>query len=180
MLYKCYLISDFKRNEKMYINNSIRKYILLGITVILLIGIVIASVLAKKQNEEFEKENFIYQQALEMYQSENYEGAKMLISDLVMEHDDSEIVNYLAGLIDASNNDFTSAAVYMQKSLDINPYKVEEPMFMLQFGEILFRAERFEDAKLVLDRCNESNWSPEDYPEYQSQVQDMLKQIENM
>lgn len=164
----------------MYIKDVYRKYILLGVVIFVIIGILIANILEKKQNAAFETEDFMYQQVLEMYRSENFEGAKLLISDLVTEHSDSEIVNYLAGLIDASKNEYNSAAVYMQKALDINPYKVEEPMFMLQFGEILFKAERIEDAKLVLNRCKDANWEPDDYPDYQAQIQDMLTQIENM
>ncbi|KYG90270.1 hypothetical protein A0U40_08510 [[Bacillus] sp. KCTC 13219] len=164
----------------MHINEVTRKYILLGIVVLILGGLSVANVLASKQNTKFETEDFIYQQALQMYRSESYTEAKLLISDLLLEHADSEMINYLAGLIDASNGEYTSAAIYMQKALDINPHKVEEPMFMLQFGEVLFLSERFDDAKIVLNRCKESDWQPDDYPDYQAQVQDMLTQIENM
>lgn len=161
-------------------NHVISKYILLGTTAVIIVGIIVASILANKQNERFEAENQVYQQAVELYRSENFEGAKLLIKDLVIERSKSEVVNHLAALIYARNDEYTSAAVYMQKALDINPYNVEEPIFMFQFGEILLRAERIEDAKVVLNHCKESNWEPEGHPEYQAQVQDMLKQIENM
>lgn len=164
----------------MQISTVNRKYILLMITAFLVVGIIVANILANKQDKEFEMDNVLYQQAIEMYQAGNYEEAKLVISGLVMEQADSEVVNQLAGLIEASNNEYSAAAVYMQKALDINPYKVEEPMFMLQFGEILLRAERLQDAKLVLNRCKDSNWEPNDYPDYQAQVQDLLSQIENM
>lgn len=164
----------------MQISSVKRKYILLGHTAVLLIGIFIANIIANKQDSEFEIKDHLYQQAVEMYQSGNYEEAQLVISELVRKHADSEVVNQLAGLIEARNSEYASAVVYMQKALDINPYKVEEPMFMLQFGEILLRAERLQDAKLVLNRCKDSNWEPNDYPDYQAQVQDLLLQIENM
>lgn len=103
-----------------------------------------------------------------------------MISDLIIEKADSEMVNYLAALIAGQNGDFPAAVVFMQKTLDINPYNVERPIFMLQFGEMLFSAEKYEEAKIVLQRCIDAGWAPEDYPEYQEQVQGMLLQMENM
>ena len=73
-----------------------------------------------------------------------------------------------------------SAAVHMQKTLDINPHKVEDAMFMLQFGEILFFAQRYDNAKTVLTRCQESGWVPAEYPEYQQRVQELLTAIEQV
>ncbi|WP_342473092.1 tetratricopeptide repeat protein [Metasolibacillus sp. FSL H7-0170] len=164
----------------MNISEKTRKYILLGLVVFILGGLLIANVLASKQNETFQTEDFLYQQAIQFYQAGNYDEAQKLIADLVAEKANSEMVNYLAGLNAASLGEYSAAAIYMQKALDINPHNVEAPMFMLQFGEILFSAERYDDAKIVLERCKEWNWQPEDYPEYQEQVQGMLTQIENM
>lgn len=164
----------------MHLKNKTRKYILLGIIAFIFVGIIAANILANKQDATFETEEFIYQQAVQQYQSGNYAEAQKLIADLVVEKADSEQVNYLAGLIAASVGEYPSAAVYMQKALDINPHNVEAPMFMLQFGEVLFSAKRFDDAKIVLERCKEWNWMPEDYPQYQEQVQEMLTEIENM
>lgn len=64
--------------------------------------------------------------------------------------------------------------------MDINPHKVEDPMFMLQFGEVLLFAERFGDSKIVLEKCREWGWIPESYPTYQERVTELLTQIENM
>ncbi len=162
-----------------HIKSSARKYILLGIIIFILLGLFIASILAKKQDDTFETEQLLYGQALQLYEAGDYVGAQSVIADLTKERTDSEVVNYLGGLIEAQNGNYKAAATLMQKSLDLKPYKVEDPMFMLQFGEILLHAERYEDAKKVLERCKESKWEPEDYPEYQTHVQAMLNQIEN-
>lgn len=163
----------------MYIKEVTRKYIFIGLLILIIIGVIVANILAKKQDEEFATEDFLYNQALQLYKDGDYERAQLLVSELTIERADSEIVNYLAGLIAASNNEYESASILMQKSLDINPYKVENAIFMLQFGEILFLAKRYEDAKIVLNRCKDAGWTPEDYPDYQEQVQNMLTQIEN-
>ena len=70
--------------------------------------------------------------------------------------------------------------ILMQKAMDINPHNVENAMFMLQFGEMLLFAERFEDAKMVLARCQESGWVPEEYPTYQERVQELLTYVETI
>lgn len=164
----------------MSINESSRKYVLLGLIAFIIIGLIVSSFLGKKQDEVFETENFLYQQALQLYEAGEYTNAQNIISDLLVKKSDSEIINYLGGLIAASNQEYSSAAILMQKALDINPHLVEAPMFMIQFGEILFHAERFDDARIVLERCREWDWVPEEYPNYQEQVREMLMQIENM
>ena len=85
----------------------------------------------------------------------------------------------MGGLIAAINQDYKKAAILMQKTLDLNPYKVEDPIFMLQMGEIFYRAERYEDAKVVLTRCKEMGWEPEQFPNYQQKVSELLSSIEN-
>ncbi|WP_107942056.1 tetratricopeptide repeat protein [Metasolibacillus fluoroglycofenilyticus] len=157
-----------------------RKYILLSLLIFVMVGFIVATVLANKQNQIFETEDFLYQQTIQLYQAGNYTEAQSLIADLTIENGDSEMVNYLAGLIAANLGEYSAAAIYMQKTLDINPHNVEVPMFMLQFAEVLFSAERYADAKVVLERCKEWNWQPQDYPGYQEQVQGMLAQIENI
>lgn len=157
-----------------------RKYILLGIILFVVVGLFTANILAKKQDEKFAVEDLLYTQALQLYEAGDYKQAETMIEDLIKEQADSEVVNHLGGLIAASNGDYKAASVFMQKSLDLNPYKVENAMFMLQFGEILLNAERFKEAKIILQHCQEVGWAPEEYPEYQEQLQNMLKQLENL
>lgn len=164
----------------MNIKESTRKYILASFVVFVVGSLIVANVLAKKQDEVFSTEDILYQQAIQLYEEGNYSDAQTLISDLITEKADSEMVNYLAALITGQNGDFSAAVVFMQKVLDINPYNVERPIFMLQFGEMLFSAQKYEEAKIVLQRCVDAGWAPDDYPGYQEQVQGMLLQMENM
>ena len=103
-----------------------------------------------------------------------------MVNALLLKQPKSEVANYLGGLISADNGDYKQSVILLQKTLDINPYKVEDPMFMLPFGEVLFFAERYDDAKVVLEKCREWGWVPESYPTYQERVTELLTQIENM
>ena len=157
-----------------------RKYILLGIVAFIIMGFITAKVLASKQDEEFLLNDQLYQQVSQLYSEDNYLEAGELINDLLLRAPNSEMVNYLGGVITANLGDYKRSVILLQKTLDINPYMVEDEMFMLQFGEVLFFAERYEDAKIVLEKCSESGWIPEEYPTYQDRVTELLTQIENM
>lgn len=164
----------------MQFTESTRKYILIGFVAFIIVGFITAKVLASKQDEEFVVDDTLYQQASELYNEGKYPAAGELINELLLRQPNSEIVNYLGGLNSANNGDYKQSVVLLQKTLDINPHKVEDPMFMLQFSEALFFAERYNDSKIVLEKCREWGWVPESYPTYQERVMELLTQIENM
>lgn len=157
-----------------------RKYILLTIVGVIIIGIIVAKWMGSEQDEQFTYEDQLYSTVVQYVNEGNAKEASTEIQELLKTQPDSEVVNYIAAIVYANTEDMTAAAVHMQNALDINPHKVEDAMFMLQFGEILFFAERYDDAKTVLTRCQEWGWVPEEYPEYQQRVQELLMTIEQV
>ncbi|WP_068986201.1 MULTISPECIES: tetratricopeptide repeat protein [Lysinibacillus] len=164
----------------MTITEPVRKYILSGIVACVVIGLIVANVLASKQDEDFSSNDILYSQAIQLQAEGNYEDAWNAVSKVLKTEPNSEIANYLAGIIAVNRGDVKQAAIYMQKTLDINPYKVEDATFMIQLGEIFVAAEKYEEAKIVLLRCQESGWAPEEIPNYQDHVATLLAQIENL
>lgn len=163
----------------MRLTESTRKYILFGFVVFIILGVITAKVMAGQQDEDFVSQNTLYQQATQFYSEGNYGEASKELQQLLKKQPNSEIVNYMAALASASNGEVKQSATLMQKVLAINPHKVEDAMFMLQFGEILTLAERYTDAKVVLIRCKQSAWAPAEYPDYQTRVAQLLTEIEN-
>jgi len=163
----------------MTITEPVRKYILSGIVACVVIGLIVANVLASKQDEDFSSNDILYSQAIQLQAEGNYEDAWNAVSKVLKTEPNSEIANYLAGIIAVNRGDVKQAAIYMQKTLDINPHKVEDATFMIQLGEIFVAAEKYEEAKIVLLRCQESGWAPEEIPNYQDHVAALLAQIEN-
>ncbi|MER2190022.1 MAG: hypothetical protein ABS951_03605 [Solibacillus sp.] len=157
-----------------------RRYILVGMVAFIVIGIFTAKILGSKQDEQFMYEDALYAQANQMYQEGNYIDAMVFSNELLELQPKSEDANYLGALIAAQTGEYKQAAILLQKTMDLNPYKVEDSIFMLQFGEILFMAERHDDAKVVLEKCREMGWVPEELPTYQERVTKLLTQIENM
>ena len=163
----------------MEFKESTRKYILIGLVLVIVIGLVSAKVLGKKQDEDFAMDDALYQQVSQLYSEGAYEEAAQYSAELLKRQPDSEVVNYLGGLIAANTGETEQAAILLQKTLDINPHKVEDAMFMLQFGEVLVSAERLADAKIVLEKCREMAWAPAEYPTYQERVTQLLTEIES-
>lgn len=164
----------------MNLNESIRRYILLGIVGFIILGVIVANFKANGQDEQFLLEDDLFQQASQMASTGNYDEAAKYIKDLLKLQPDSEEVNYLGGIIATNLGDFNQSAILLQKTLDLNPYLVENAVFMLQLGESLYKAERYEDAKIVLTRCQEAGWAPEEIPNYQTLVTELLNSIEKM
>lgn len=156
-----------------------RRYILVGMVAFIIIGIFTAKILGNKQDEQFMYEDMLYAQASQLYEEGNYIDALGLSNELLELQPGSEAVNYLGAMISAQVGEYKQAAILLQKTMDINPYKVDDSIFMLQFGEILFYVERFEDAKKVLENCKERGWMPEEVPNYQQHVEDLLTKINN-
>lgn len=155
-----------------------RRYILLAIVGVIIVGIFLSEWLGSKQDEQFLYEDQLFNTVQEYVNNGRGQEALPYLQELLETHANSEAVNYMAALVYADTEDMNASAVHMQKVIDINPYKVEDAIFMIQFGEILFFTERYDDAETVLIRCQDSGWMPESFPEYQQRVQQLLDEIE--
>lgn len=161
----------------MFLIEKNRKYILLGIITFIILGILMAKVLGNKQDEQFMYEDMLYAQASQMYQEGDYDGALSISNELLKLKPRSEAVNYLGALIAANIGEYKQASILLQKTLDINPYKVDNPVFMLQYGEVLFSAERYIDSKIVLKNIRDRGFEPQEVPGYQERVVELLNLI---
>ncbi|MER1984374.1 MAG: hypothetical protein ABS948_00645 [Solibacillus sp.] len=155
-----------------------RRYILVGMVAFIIVGIFTAKMLGSKQDEQFAYEDMLYAQANQMYQDGNYIDATVMIIELLELQPKSESANYLGAMIAANTGEYKQSAILLQKTMDLNPYNVEKPMFILQLGEILLLAERYEDAKIVLERCRDWGGIPAEYPDYQEHVAQLLLEVE--
>ncbi|MFP3919805.1 hypothetical protein U5N28_18530, partial [Lysinibacillus telephonicus] len=164
----------------MQFRESTRKYILIGMVAFIVLGLIVAKVMAKSQDEQFATEELLFQKATQLSSEGNFKEASVYINELLKTKSDSEDVNYLGALISVNIGEIDQAVILFQKTMDLNPHRVEDPMFMLQFGETLFKVGRYDDAKIVLARCKESAWAPREIPNYQTKVSEILKSIEEI
>lgn len=160
----------------MNITDTTMRYVVASIVLVLLVGLIYTSSSGKKQDEKFATEQATYNQALQYVQEGQYDQALPLLQQVEKEQADSVPVKYYTGLTFANSGDWAGAVKVFKQVLDLNPYKVEDSMFMLQFAEILVYAEKKDEAKIVLERCKTLP-VPAEMPEYQTHIQTLLTQI---
>ena len=153
----------------MKINDLSRKYIVIGFSLFVLIGLITASIMGKKQDKAFEVDEVEYSNIVQQFQEGNYTDALNKSVTLENSQASSEQVNYLIALTAANLGQFEKSLRHMQRTLDINPHRVEDSMFMLQYAEFLVMENQKDEAEIVLDLCVTLP-IPEDFPEYQERV----------
>ncbi|MEK5146073.1 tetratricopeptide repeat protein [Psychrobacillus sp. FSL K6-4615] len=144
--------------------------------VVLILGIFYASKSSEKQDEQFFKEQATFNQAIDYFQGGQYELAIPLLTKVGKEQPESEVVKYYLALALSNTGEWSSASQEYQEVLNVNPYKVKDSMFMIQFAEVLLNAEKFEEAKVVLERC-QTLPIPDQMPDYQEFVNILLMQV---
>ncbi|MBD7984593.1 hypothetical protein H9649_08380 [Sporosarcina sp. Sa2YVA2] len=153
-----------------------RLYILILIIVVLIMGLLVAFFIGKKQDKAFKNEDALYGAMVQHIEEKKFEDALILAEGIKEQQKKSEILNYATALIYGNTGDFDQAARNMQRALDLNPHKVEDSIFMLQFAEMLLFAERNEDAAVVLEKCATLP-IPESYPQYMERIEQLQGQL---
>ncbi|MCM3636535.1 hypothetical protein M3152_02295 [Sporosarcina luteola] len=160
----------------MRIQESNRRYIFLGSVLFVLIAIFVANVMGKSQDKVYVADEALYNEMVTQLQQGQYELALEKFHRLEKQQENSEVANYIVGLAAANAGHINMGVQHFQRVLDINPHKVEDSMFMLQFAELLVMANMMEEAEIVLERC-EMLPTPEDFPQYQETILEMKKLI---
>ncbi|MDP4086533.1 MAG: hypothetical protein Q8934_18280 [Bacillota bacterium] len=146
------------------------------LVIVLVFGLGYAFFSGKKQDEQFANVQAIYNQSLQLYKQGQYGKALPLLRQVEGIQTDSYAVRYNTGLALANTRDWNGAATEFKNVLDINPNNVEDPVFMLQFAEILTFAKKNDEAKMVLARC-ENLPIPQQIPDYKNEVNVLLAQL---
>lgn len=153
-----------------------RKLILLGLVLFIGIGTIYTYIAGKKQDKRYVGDYQSYQMSLAQMQESKLEQPKKELMNLHHAYPDQANITWNLGLAFAMEGDMEKAALYYQKAVDQRPFIVQEPMFSLQFAQILFGVEEYEVAKKYLEHCK-TLAIPE---EFISSVDELLAQIETI
>lgn len=153
-----------------------RKLILLGLVLFIGIGTIYTYQQGKKQDKKFRADYQGYQLSLAQMQDKNVDGAIEQLMELHNRYPDQANLTRNLGLAYAIKGEMEKAALYYQKAVDTRPFIVRDPMFSLQFAEILFAQEEYTGAKQYLDNCKTIG-VPE---EFDSRVDELLAYIETI
>ncbi|MEH7526429.1 hypothetical protein V7149_24665 [Bacillus sp. JJ1503] len=153
-----------------------RKLMLLGLVIFVGIGIFYSYKVGKKQDKGFVEDYQSYQLSLTQMQEENYDGAKDQLTKLHNKYPDQASITRNLGLLYAIEGDKDKAALYYQKAVDQRPFIIQDPMFSLQFAEILLSIEENAAAKEYLEYSKKQG-IPE---EFKGHVEELLAYLETI
>lgn len=159
------------------ISHNGRKILFLLIILFTICTFVVASQLGKQQDEQFTLEQKLYEQANALFNTGAYEEAVKLTNELVIRYKDSEILNYLHASILSELDEHEKAKYFFEQTLELNPYLVEDPVFMLDFGTILKNGNYKTEALIVFEHCLEMDWDPEEYPTYKEIITKHIEEL---
>jgi Tfp pilus assembly protein PilF len=153
-----------------------RKLILLGLVIFVGAGTFYTYQQGKKQDERSIKDLQTYNLSLSDLREEKYDEAQEKLLDLHSSYPDQADITWKLGLSYAVDGDMEKAALYYQKTVDLRPFIIQEPLFSLQFAEILISNEEYKAAKQYLEHCKAIG-VPEDHA---GRVDELLAYIESI
>ena len=148
----------------------------MGLALFVILVLITASIIGNKQDIAFQNNNVLYGLMTQQLQEGNYSDALVAAEVLGESQKSSEVVNYFTALAAINLGEIDKALMYMQRALNINPHKVEDSMFMLQYAEMLVEAEKKAEAIQVLERCEVLS-VPESYPDYKERILQLQEQL---
>ncbi|TQR18152.1 tetratricopeptide repeat protein [Psychrobacillus soli] len=160
----------------MNITDTATRYIVVGIIAMLILGLGYTSFSGAKQDEQYEAEQEIYKHSLDLIEEEQFDQALLYLKQVEENYPESANVKYNLAITYANIGEWNNAAQEYKRVLDLNPYRVEDSLFMLQYGSVLLNANKNDEAKIVFERC-QTLPIPEQMPNYQEQVNELLMQI---
>ncbi|WP_231584141.1 tetratricopeptide repeat protein [Domibacillus indicus] len=162
----------------MKLTDSSIRYIVAGIFLCLAIALIYTHFSGEKQDEKVTEIYYTYQQAFELLQQGQYAQALPLLEQVKAEEPDSVPVTHYLGMSYVNTNELSKASRAYKQVVELNPYKIEDALFMIQFADVLTLNGEKEEALTVLAQCKNLP-VPASMPDYQEQVAAKMKELKN-
>lgn len=156
---------------------SYRKYILLFTISLVLVALIIGYVRGGSQEKKFAEVQLNYSQLVNSLQTGNYSDIVNLAGEVDSDLRNTDLFNYVLAIAELNIGNYERSTQYFERAIDINPYKVEDGLFMLQYAETLILASKNEEAEIVLERCT-SLEAPDSFAEYYNKITELQQQLD--
>ncbi|WP_409272390.1 tetratricopeptide repeat protein [Neobacillus sp. SCS-31] len=149
---------------------------------IVVITITFVNITGNKQDKAFAESFQQYEYAISLLvktenkNSTDIETSIKILKKLSKEQPESVAITRNLGMAYAMKEDYGSAARQYKKALELKPFLSTEPIFMLQFGEMLYFSNQKQEAKLVLEKAK-TLYGQEVDEKYHSRVDELLGAI---
>lgn|GEM_PF-6299513 len=108
---------------------------------------------AGRQNQTLIEDSQRYQQAEQLIKASKFADAAPLYASLLKSHDYYYIFHWRYGLCLAGQQKWSDAIVYFDKARQIRPALVSDQVFLIQYGELLFRTGQYGRSERYLQQC---------------------------
>ncbi|QOR66336.1 hypothetical protein IM538_21645 [Cytobacillus suaedae] len=126
-------------------------YVVYLITIFTIITIIFSMKIGAKQEEEFLKDYQDYQTAIFHLSNNEFDKSNVLFEDLLKTHYKNYNVLKDYGLSLALSGKYSDSVTYYQKALDQRNALVRDPLFLAQFGEILYWNKDYNKSLIFLN-----------------------------
>lgn len=107
---------------------------------------------ATKQDEKLLNDTVLYREADLQLQEGDIDAALPTLEDLNMKYGTDYNVVHRLGYSYMNKQQFSAALTMYTKSLDLNPYLVENKSFMYEYATVLTSNKQYDDALIVIER----------------------------
>ncbi|OMP66624.1 tetratricopeptide repeat protein [Domibacillus epiphyticus] len=160
----------------MKLTDTAMRYIVAVLILTVVIGFIYVNIAGKKEEEKYVQEFNTYQNAISLMQQGDFKQAVPLLKQVEAEQQDSVPIKQYLGMALVNTGEVEEAVTKYQEVVDLNPYKIEDAEFMLQFGEVLSITGKHKEAKIVLEQCQKLA-APSGIPDYQEKVNLLLAEV---
>jgi len=159
-------MTTHERRITMQKKTPIEKYIVLGVVVAIIIGLITALQLGKKQDEQFTMNQMQFNYAQQLMEEERYETGVEMMAEVMANSTPTAYLTQSYGYMNAYVEDYQKASELYLETIEINPYMIENALFMAQLSEFLVVTEQYDKALTVIEQAETLN-PPEQLPNYQ-------------
>lgn len=135
------------KTKKNYTNHIIALFILIVCSIL-----IYTQNQATKQDERMMDDFALYQETSLLLQEGDIENVLPILEDLNTRHGDDYNVTHRLGYSYLTMQQFNTALTMYTKSLDLNPYLVENINFMYEYATTLASNEQYDNALIVIER----------------------------
>lgn len=161
---------------KLEFSDKSRKIVFFLILVMITVSLIIVNNVSNKQDKAFSEDNAQYRHALQLLSEGKADEAAQFLTSLVEEYPDNpELVWKYATLL-SQKKDYEKAQTLFHKAQDKNLFLIRDPLFLAQYGEVLYRNGDYQKAKVYLQET--LNQYPNE--ELSKLVNSMLTEIQKL
>lgn len=142
---------------KYQISDKSRNLIFFCFIAIIIVSLIVVNNIGSKQDKVFAEDIQRYNYALQLLSENKPSEAQPLLKELFEKYPDNYEVIWGYGIVQSQLRNFEQAHLFYQQAQEKNITLVRDPLFLVQYGELLLNLGEEEKAKVYLEESLKQN-----------------------